>query len=564
MSFPGFGTSFGAQSATTTKPAFGFGTSSAPQTGFSFGGAKTTAPTFSFGTTTTSTTTTAPTGFGFGGTGGFGATSTSTGGTGFGFGTTATTSSTGLGFGTSFGGFGAAKTTASSLFGGFGTNTSTTSSGFGLGGTTASTGFGGFGTGLGAGLSTGFGAQQQQQQQLQLQQQQQQGVGADLMGISTALLMPTIYGDERDAIIAKWNQLQAFWGTGKGYVNQTATVPFTPENPFCRFKTVGYSVKPSSKDEDGLVILHFKKKEEEIRSLQQQLVDALFKILGSKPTLSVCVEDVKQLPDDKTEVIIYIQERSPTGLSRRIPASTAFSFFSQSNIKAQLGSLGVVDMVPKLALSEAQIDAYLSTPPLGYDPRLWRQAKLDNPDPEKLVPVPMVGFHTLKSRLENQEQQTKQHQARLDMIGQDTETLQHKQTTIQAKIAEYKRRHLELSHRVLRVMVRQETQRKAGTAIQTEEEQLRTRLEGLQAEVNAPTQMKGRLNEMMSQIRLHSHLPSGRGSEQYTIAAEMQQEIRQHLKHQQEGLSHLIATIKGDLQDLKLIEQGLQESTSHR
>ncbi|XP_071787665.1 nuclear pore complex protein Nup54-like [Asterias amurensis] len=505
MSFSGFGTPFGGQSTTASKPAFGFGTTATASTA-----------------------------------------------TPFGFGTTS-------------------KTTAAapSLFGGFGTTTgtaTTASTGFGLGTTgVASTGLGGFGTGIGTGLSTGFGTTttqlQQQQQQLQLQQQQQQqGVGADLMSISSALLMPTIYGDERDAIIAKWNQLQAFWGTGKGYINQSSSVPFTPENPFCRFKTVGYSVKPTSKDEDGLVILHFKKKEEEIRSLQQQLVDSLFKILGSKATLSVCVESVKQLPDGKTEVVIYIQERAPTGLTRKIPASTAFSFFSQANTKMQLGNLGVVDMVPKLALSEAQIDTYLSTPPLGYDPRLWRQAKLDNPDPEKLVPVPMVGFHTLKSRLENQEQQTKQHQARLDMISQDLETLQHKQTTVQAKIAEYKRRHLELSHRVLGVMVRQETQRKAGVAIGMEEEQLRTRLEGIQAEVNAPTQMKGRLNEMMSQIRLHSHLPGGRGSEQYTIASEMQQEIRQHLKHQQEGLSHLIATIKSDLVDLKLIDQGLQET----
>ena len=58
------------------------------------------------------------------------------------------------------------------------------------------------------------------------------------MSISSALLMPTIYGDERDAIIAKWNQLQAFWGTGKGYINQSSSVPFTPENPFCRFKVL--------------------------------------------------------------------------------------------------------------------------------------------------------------------------------------------------------------------------------------------------------------------------------------------------------------------------------------
>ena len=30
------------------------------------------------------------------------------------------------------------------------------------------------------------------------------------------MLNVTIYRDERDAILAKWNQLQAKWGVGKG------------------------------------------------------------------------------------------------------------------------------------------------------------------------------------------------------------------------------------------------------------------------------------------------------------------------------------------------------------
>lgn len=34
----------------------------------------------------------------------------------------------------------------------------------------------------------------------------------------------------------------------------------------------------------------------------------------------------------------------------------------------------------------------------------------------------------------------------------------------------------------------------------------------------------------------------------------------QHLKQQQEGLSHLISIIKDDLEDIKLIEHGLNES----
>lgn len=58
-----------------------------------------------------------------------------------------------------------------------------------------------------------------------------------LINTASALSAPTLLGDERDAILAKWNQLQAFWGTGKGYFNNNiAPVEFTQENPFCRFK----------------------------------------------------------------------------------------------------------------------------------------------------------------------------------------------------------------------------------------------------------------------------------------------------------------------------------------
>ena len=50
-----------------------------------------------------------------------------------------------------------------------------------------------------------------------------------------AVSLPQIYGDERDSIIAKWNQLQAYWGTGKGY-SKNGEVELKPDNPYCRFK----------------------------------------------------------------------------------------------------------------------------------------------------------------------------------------------------------------------------------------------------------------------------------------------------------------------------------------
>lgn len=53
---------------------------------------------------------------------------------------------------------------------------------------------------------------------------------------------------------------------------------------------------------------------------------------------------------------------------------------------------------------------------LGIEPIVWKQAKLDNPDPERLIPVPLIGFQELSRRMKTQEYETKQHQKRLDVI----------------------------------------------------------------------------------------------------------------------------------------------------
>ena len=73
------------------------------------------------------------------------------------------------------------------------------------------------------------------------------------------------------------------------------------------------------------------------------------------------------------------------------------------------------------------------------------------------------------------------------------ELFQDKQATTRSKIEERKRRILELSHRVLEVIIQQEIQRKSGLAIQTEEEQLRTQLEALNNQLRAPTQFRGEI-----------------------------------------------------------------------
>ncbi|KAM9735158.1 nucleoporin p54 isoform 6-T6 [Menidia menidia] len=519
-----FGAATGNTAATLTAPGFGTATTTAaaPATGFSFGSTNT----GTFGGFGTSTTTAAAPGSSFSFAG-----PSNTAGSLFG-----NTQNKGFGF--------------SSVLGA-GASTGTTGFGAGLG-TTGLGGFGGFNIQPAQQQASLFGPQAQQPGQAQSTQLYQQ---------VSALSAPTLLGDERDSILAKWNQLQAYWGTGKGfYSNSNPPVDFTLENPFCRFKAVGYSCVPVSKDEDGLVVLVLNKKEAEVRAQQQQLVESLHKVLGNNQTLSVNVEGVKSLPSDQTEVIIYVVERSPNGTSKRIPASTLFGYLEQANVKGQLAQMGVAMSVTRTELSPAQLKQLLQNAPAGVDPIIWEQAKVDNPDPEKLIPVPMVGFKELLRRLQIQEQMTKQHQTRVDIISSDISELQKNQATTVAKIAQYKRKLMDLSHRVLQVLIKQEIQRKSGYAIQVDEEHLRVQLDTIQSELNAPTQFKGRLNELMSQIRMQNHFGAVRSEERYNVDADLLREIKQHLKQQQDGLSHLISVIKDDLEDIKLIEHGLSDS----
>jgi len=546
-----FGTSTGA--ASTVPSLFGSTSTPAQSTGFSFG----TPGTSTAGTGATS-------GFSLGS---------------FGTAATTTTASTGFGFGL---GTGTATTSAPSLFGGFGaSSTSSTPFSFNTATTTsASTGFGGFGTGTSAfgtstantGFGTGtfgstgtntFGAAGTFGQNANVAGAGQTQLSAEehkLALVAMAVSLPQIYGDERDSIIAKWNQLQAYWGTGKGY-SKNGEVELKPDNPYCRFKALGYNLIPKGNNDLGQVALTLGRKESEVTAVQQQIVDTMHKILGSKPTLNVCVEGVKSLPEDKTEIVIYVLERPATGPAKRIPANDLANYLNQPAQKQQITSqLNVENVLAKVGWSNEQLKEYLDKAPAGIDPLLWQQAKLDNPDPDRYIPVPMIGFKELQRRLRHQAEQTKAYQQRMDVIAGDLTALQTQHSTMLSKLEDYKRKYLELGHRLLKVIVKQEIHRKMGYGIQVEEETLKVQLEQLQGELNHPTQFKGRLNEVMSQMRMQMQLASGRPEQSYNMDTQTQLEIKQILKQQQEGLQHLINIIKEDATDLQLIEQGIAKT----
>ncbi|XP_075166933.1 nuclear pore complex protein Nup54 isoform X2 [Haematobia irritans] len=585
MSFFGANNSLGATStpakrgtAATTGTAFGstaptFGTGGFGQT------AATSAPTLGgfggFGSTNTSTTT-APT---LGGFGAFGASNTATSAapslfgtgtatsTGFGgFGTATATSQAPAfgGFGTTstsnvaggFGGFGAASTTSTApAFGGFGTQQNTTG-GFGSFGTafgkpatntTVTPGFGGFGG------NTGFMMGQQQQQP--------PPISAD-EAFAQSIFNVSIYGDERDTIIAKWNYLQAMWGIGKSFYSQTAApVEITPQNYLCRFKAMGYSRLPGKDNKVGLVGLCFNKTLSEVKGQQHQIITTLNGIFGNRPNLQTHVESSKENEEKKCQLVIYVEERSQLAPNdtKRILATDLANYLSQANVKNQLNNMGVTDVLALVLPDEDQLKEYLENPPKGVDPRMWRQAKLDNPDPSKFIPVPMIGFNDLKWRIKCQENETETHNLYLQKVENDLSELRQRHTAATAKIMEYKRKLAELSHKILKIIVKQECTRKVGLALTPEEEALRSKLENMQALISAPTQFKGRLSELLSQMRMQRNQYALTGGSEYTIDKDCEEEMKSFLSMQQKAMEVLTDTVTKDLKALQIIIDGMPE-----
>uniref|UniRef100_T1GKX4 Protein kinase domain-containing protein n=1 Tax=Megaselia scalaris TaxID=36166 RepID=T1GKX4_MEGSC len=224
--------------------------------------------------------------------GGFGSAPASTAAPAFGgFGATATTTAA-----PTFGGFGAATATSSSTgFGGFG---STFGSTFGKPAATAAPSFGGFGS-----FGSTLGQPRKHNHQL-LEISPDEAFAQSIFNVS-------IFNDERDATIAKWNFLQASWGTGKSFYSQAAVpVEITPDNYLCRFKSMGYSRLPGKDNKLGLVALKINKPQSEVEAQKQQIITTLGSIFGSKPNLQVNIDSIKSLEDKKTQIVIYIEEKS--------------------------------------------------------------------------------------------------------------------------------------------------------------------------------------------------------------------------------------------------------------
>lgn len=241
-------------------------------------------------------------------------------------------------------------------------------------------------------------------------------------------------------------------------------------------------------------------------------------MFGNKPTISIIVDSIKSLSDTKSQIVVYVEEKSPnSNETKRFMATEIASFLNQPMTKTQLNNFGVEEVLALVVPDEDQLKEYLKVPPKGIDSRMWQQAIADNPDTAKFIPVPMIGFQELKWRIKCQENETDTHLSYLNKVDQEIGELKQRHSNTTAKVLEHRRKFAELSHRILKIIVKQESTRKMGVALSPEEEVIRTKLENMQALVSAPTQFKGRLSELLSQMRMQRNQWGTSGTNEYSL-----------------------------------------------
>ncbi|KRY29388.1 Nuclear pore complex protein Nup54 [Trichinella spiralis] len=393
-------------------------------------------------------------------------------------------------------------------------------------------------------------------------------VSDEIVKYILAINNPQIYGDERDLIIARFNQVLIFSGVGKGfYASNTPAVEFPPQNPFCQFKViekfrhifflsclfVGYNRKLLFKDEDGFIGLLINKPEEDVKNNRQLLCDCLFQIMGSKPTISVQIESIKPAPGNKCYTVIYVVESNPsTGVKRRISASETFAFFNQNNIKVQLQTQALVENIEiKAGVMDDKLKEYLAVPPSGFDSTVWKQAQVDNPDPDRLVPWPIQGFSELLARHRLQVQETAFQENCTKEIVKNLNMIDERTLSIERRLQSMKERHLLLAHRLLLVVIAEVLKYRRGHAVDKSEDALRVRLERINTNIRGP----GRLKVIIVFVNLYLILFQCIGSVSVkAIRAAMPLEIGKYMIAFQETLEKVITLIKKDLEDLENVE----------
>lgn len=195
--------------------------------------------------------------------------------------------------------------------------------------------------------------------------------------------------------------------------------------------------------------------------------------------------------------------------------------------------------------------------PDNVNKRLYQIAERDNPDPTTLIPVQAVGFADLRKRVNEQQKAHGEFQRKLEEERERLNKMrQEHELVTKVTIPELRRRHSELSHRLLRVMNRIELLRSRDLPLLNEEIDYRRQLETIKRKLAKPAQFQARVAELASLVRMQEE---GRTALEaalpHTLDPENAQKIYEVLETQRKCLAHMTQVLRKDLRDMQAIVQ---------
>lgn len=369
-----------------------------------------------------------------------------------------------------------------------------------------------------------------------------------------SLTSTDLYGDQRDVIIAKLNQLLAACGIGTGYFKaDQQPVAYSIDGPFHRFKAIGYNRRSEYSDSDGIVALTLAVAYEQLATSaqRQKLIDALNIILGNNTNVRAHIESIRPLPGaNTTEILMYVIEKG----KGRVTCKDLVQYFKQSTQEAQLkNQLCATDVVARCSMDDAKLHAFLEKTPPGFDTQMWKQAVHENPDPKRLIPYPIRGFEQLRKRQELQNAEIRLEERVLDELKHRLVALKNELAAGQSRYIVHRQRHKELSYRLLRCLAMQILVQRYSLAIDNREEKLESHLEALNVSLVAPDQLKSRISNLIKIMREEGDTLKAFQKPSIVLKEEDASQIKKYLSRSQKGLESMVSCVNSNLNDLKIM-----------
>lgn len=212
-------------------------------------------------------------------------------------------------------------------------------------------------------------------------------------------------------------------------------------------------------------------------------------------------------------------------------------------------------------------EVHLYVRPQNQDEQLWNEAMRKNPDPKCMVPVLAVGFDDILKRMEIQSKQVDLHQEKLKETAARLTTVQRQYLLgTLVKLEEHKRRHTDLTQRLLRLLRYSQVLRYKGFPLNADEEQAMAQLAELSKNNDNPENLYGKMLTLWNQLQ---YIKSQRDVDQRTKAAvwrtvreEDIETITKVLEDEQMGIMHATNILKADTKELETIEVSLREKRS--